>query len=278
MEEELPKRLTERTWLCEHTAAERSIRGTWCTPELLKAVEKGYRVLHIHEVYHFPPAQLRKGLYVNTWLKGETEAFGWPPNADGSLKTPEQQSFFLSNVLREGIGLVRDNMVPNKGKKATSKLALIPSRANSGSRRTSDKIQQITTPAALYELMKDKTLVIHDLRVINNECLEISYDKDHDNAAGGQTTNGFIAAITTCWARLRLYHHLNQVEENALYFDIDSVVYKWQPGQPEIPLGNFLGEMTDELDMETAIVTSSSNSHPAVPKTMPTEHAWAKWK
>ena len=26
------------------------------------------------------------------------------------------------------------------------------------------------------------------------------------------------------------------------------MVYKWQPGEPEIPLGNFLGEMTDELD------------------------------
>ena len=28
----------------------------------------------------------------------------------------------------------------------------------------------------------------------------------------------------------------------------DFVVYKWQPGQPDIPLGNFLGEMTNELD------------------------------
>ena len=44
-----------------------------------------------------------------------------------------------------------------------------------------------------------------------------------------------------------LYHYLDHVGDNALNFDTDSVVYKWQPGEPEIPLGNFLSEMTDEL-------------------------------
>ena len=31
----------ERTNLCPHSDEERTITGTWCTPELLKAVEKG---------------------------------------------------------------------------------------------------------------------------------------------------------------------------------------------------------------------------------------------
>ena len=29
---------------------------------------------------------------------------------------------------------------------------------------------------------------------------------------------------------------------------MDSVVYKWRPGQPSIATGDFLGDMTDELD------------------------------
>ena len=252
VEEELPKRITERTWLCEHDNTQRSIRGTWCTPELCKAVEKGYQILCIHEVYHFSPTQRRQGLfkeYVNVWLKGKTEASGWPPNADGSLKTPEQQSHFLSQyTLREGIQLDPINMIPNKGKKATSKLALNSFWGKFGEQENKRKIQQITTAAALYDYMKDKTITIHDLRILNDDCLEISYDKLIDDAPGGQTTNIFIAAFTTCHARLRLYHHLDHVGENALYFDTDSVVYKWRPGEPEIPLGNFLGDMTDELD------------------------------
>ena len=35
---------------CTHSDAERAIRGTWCTIELEKALEKGYRLLQIHEV------------------------------------------------------------------------------------------------------------------------------------------------------------------------------------------------------------------------------------
>ena len=66
---------------CCHTPDERMLRGTWCTPEIEKAVEKGYRVVQIHEVWHFPPHQQQEGLfrdYVNTWLKLKQEAAGCP--------------------------------------------------------------------------------------------------------------------------------------------------------------------------------------------------------
>ena len=61
------------------------LRGTWCTPELVKAVEKGYTRVKIHEVWHFPPEQHRTGLfadYVNTWLKLKQESAGWPSNEE----------------------------------------------------------------------------------------------------------------------------------------------------------------------------------------------------
>ena len=57
------------------------LRGTWCTLELLKAVEKSYTIVKIHEIWHFPPKQRRTGLfadYVNTWLKVKQESSGWP--------------------------------------------------------------------------------------------------------------------------------------------------------------------------------------------------------
>ena len=48
----------EKLWLtCTHTEDERCITGTWCTPELHKAVDLGYRILKIHEVWHFPEDQ-----------------------------------------------------------------------------------------------------------------------------------------------------------------------------------------------------------------------------
>ena len=44
------------------------LHGTWCTPELAKAVELGYIIVTIHEVWHF--YEHRKGLisdYVKQW-------------------------------------------------------------------------------------------------------------------------------------------------------------------------------------------------------------------
>ena len=81
VETEMEKPMLERSYVCHHTPEQRQITGTWCTPELEKAVEKGYQILHIHEVWHFPEEQQRVGLfqeYVNTWLKIKEEASGWP--------------------------------------------------------------------------------------------------------------------------------------------------------------------------------------------------------
>ena len=69
VEEQLDHPWHERTNLCPHSDNDPVMRGEWCTPELQKAVEKGYRILKIHEVWHFPEAQRKQGLfapYVNT--------------------------------------------------------------------------------------------------------------------------------------------------------------------------------------------------------------------
>ena len=62
------------------------------------------------------------------------------------------------------------------------------------------------------------------------------------------TTNVFLAAFTTAHARLRLYEVLEKLDRKVLYFDTDSVVYVVKEGEEEPPVGDFLGDLTDELD------------------------------
>ena len=108
VENQLDRPLHAKTWQCPHTDAQRALTGTWCTPELHKAVERGYVVLKIHEVWHFP--QSRQGLfaeYVNTWLKIKEEASGWPANC----RTQESQAQHLHDYARrEGIHLDYDQV------------------------------------------------------------------------------------------------------------------------------------------------------------------------
>ena len=42
-----------------------------------------------------------------------------------------------------------------------------------------------------------------------------------------------------------------EVQHRVLYYDTDSVIYVWRPCQRPIETGDFLGEMTDELDGDT---------------------------
>lgn len=78
--------------------------------------------------------------------------------------------------------------------------------------------------------------------------MEAVYTNIEENAPKGRKNNIFVASFTTSYARLKLYESLDTLQQQVLYFDTDSVVYKWRPGQPFIPTGDFLGDMKDELD------------------------------
>ncbi|XP_074619749.1 uncharacterized protein LOC141878657 [Acropora palmata] len=251
---EMGKRIMlERTWVCSHTPQQRMMTGTWCTPELEKAVSLGYEIIRIHEVWHFP--RYKTGLfkdYVNTWLKIKVEASGWPSGPARDPDHPQcqeaRQLYVREYLAREGINLDPDEIVKNPGRKATAKLMLNSFWGKFGERLNKCQVEQVTTPARFYDLLRDASVVIHAVRVANENMLDVTYNLTDQTALKSDRTNIFVAAFTTCWARLKLYSYLEMVKDNALYYDTDSVIYKWRPGQAKIPLGNFLGDMTDELE------------------------------
>src|SRR2546429_322072 len=74
--------IEQRNGNCHHTDNERCLVDTWCTPEVHKALEYGYKVLDIYEVWHFAKtSQFDKELkvdgifnrYVDTFYKVKTE-------------------------------------------------------------------------------------------------------------------------------------------------------------------------------------------------------------
>ena len=80
----------ENQHACTCSEDERSIIGTWCTPEIQMAVSKGYKILKISEVYHFEQSSqydrtLGEGglfaQYVNTFLKIKQKPRGFRPTA-----------------------------------------------------------------------------------------------------------------------------------------------------------------------------------------------------
>jgi hypothetical protein len=86
---------------CQHTDAKRSLTGTWVTSELQKALELGYRLDQIYEVWHFPQSsQDLFTSYIDTFLKIKQEVSGFP-NGCETLK--QQQEYIRDIAQREGI-------------------------------------------------------------------------------------------------------------------------------------------------------------------------------
>ena len=203
---------------------------------------------------------------VSTWLKLKQKSAGWP----SWCQTVEQKrQYILRYRDREGIRLDISHIAKNLRRKATAKLMLnrylfhfsfflcchpTPSHGFfcfcSSWGKFGEQINKPTTvtvkdPSHLFSLVSAAALDISTLRLCTDHILEAVYTSVHYNAVKGTKTDIFMAAFTTCHARLKLYESLDILQEQVLYYDTDSVVYKWRPDQRSITTGDFPGDMTD---------------------------------
>ena len=248
--------MLSRSSTCCHTIEERTLRGTWTTPEIQKAFQKGYKVVKIYEVWHFAPNQRREGLfgkYVNTFLKLKQEASGWPVEVGDD---PEKRQDYIANYLRhENIQLDPENVEKNPGKRATAKLMMNSFWGKFGERQNKPKTVTITSPSQLYPYLFLDNFSLRNLRICTDDVMEIVFTEVQDNVVPSVKTNIFIACFTTAWARLKLYEALDVLQEKVLYYDTDSVIYRWKPNGPELSLGQYLGQFTNELDDPSDYIT-----------------------
>ena len=258
-----------RSSSCCHTTEERTLRGTWTTPEIVKAEQKSYTIVKIYEVWHFSPQQQREGLfrqYVNTFLKLKQKASGWPAEVGDD---PEKRQDYIANYLRhENIQLDPEKIEKNAGKRTTAKLMLNSFWGKFGERQNKPKTVTITQPSQLYPYLFLSNFSLKNLRICTEDVLEAIFTEVKDNVVPSAKTNIFIACFTTAWARIKLYEALDTLQEQVLYYDTDSVIYKWKPNAPELPLGQYLGQFTNEMDDPNDHITEFIS---AGQRTMPTE-------
>lgn len=82
---------------------QRCMNGTWCTPEIQKAVELGYNILkiyHLRETTQSDSATGESGLfgdYVNLFLKLKQEASSPPPG----MKTEEDLDKYIADFKKQ---------------------------------------------------------------------------------------------------------------------------------------------------------------------------------
>ena len=238
---------------CYHSESERAFEGTWVTDELKKAVEKGYTILRIHEVWHFEdtaqydPVDKSGGLftdYINTFLKLKQEASGWPSwCGTDSLKEQYIQQYYE----KEGIHLERENIRKNPGLRSLAKLMLNSFWGKFGQRSNLTQATYISNPKEYIDLLTCDQQEVTDINFVSDEMVEMRWKHRDDFVETSARTNVVVAAYTTANARLKLYSNLEKLQNRALYADTDSIIFTTQKGERTLPLGDYLGDLTDEV-------------------------------
>ena len=113
----------------------------------------------------------------------------------------------------------------------------------------------VTEPKEFFHFLDSDRFEVSDARMVNDETVEVHYKEKGEFAEQNDKVNIVIAAFTTAYARLKLYDLLDLLQERVLYYDTDSVIYVHEPDKPDPPLGDHLGDLTDELDPGDYITT-----------------------
>ena len=248
----MDKPLLDRSYHCPHTDEQRTLTRTWCSPELDKAVDLGYQVQYIYEVWHFP--ETYKGLfadYVNTWLKIKQEASGWPAGVETE---EERQSYIEDYYKHEGIRLEYAKIEYNPGLRTLAKMMLNSMWGKFGQRLNKTQVQEFDDPRAFHRFLDTDSLDVRHVSIMNDQMVEVHYQHQKEDIPVSPNLNIFIACFTTCWARLQLYKALEQLGERVLYYDTDSVIFLEDEGQTNPAFGNYLGQFTSELEKDDHIV------------------------
>lgn len=116
-----------------------------------------------------------------------------------------------------------------------------------GERTLRPSTKFVRTYSALMDLINDATHEICAILPIGEDCLQVSCMPKQDTEDSFITSSVVNAAFTTCYGRLHLYKYLEMVGERACYHDTDSVCYLAKPGYPDPPIGQHIGDLTDQI-------------------------------
>lgn len=246
---------SESNELCQHhDPRERQLTDTWCAPELHLAIKKGYTILATHEVYQYPhtmeynPKTEVNGLlsgYVRCFMALKLEASGWPSDCD----TEEKRANFVTDVRKsDGITINPLKVAKNPALRTLAKLMNNSFWGKFGEKTLRPKAEFIYQYSDLMKIVTDPTKIVHNLIPLGEECMQVTWKPVEDSDESLPTSSLLHAAFTTCFGRIHLYSYLDLVQDRALYHDTDSCAYISRPGEPDLPLGTHLGDLTDQIE------------------------------
>ena len=159
--------IVESSTDCRHGEDQRSFWGTFCTPELNLALDKGYMVVDVSEVWHWSVEQQSSDLfkeYIRAFLKAKTEASGWPSHVASS---EDEEAYVEEYFEKEGIRLEQSKVVKNEGLRFISKLLLNSFWGYLGMRDNLPQTKYVNSYAEILQTFTSPEVEPMDLYLVN---------------------------------------------------------------------------------------------------------------
>ena len=116
------------------------------------------------------------------------------------------------------------------------------------------KTEFVRNYADLWSITNDEEKEILGIHEASEDVIMVQHrfsDSTSDKVTPGKT-NIAVASFVTAYARRELFRLMQRIETHrsgrVLYFDTDSVVFVEKQGDPTIKCGDYLGQLTDEIE------------------------------
>jgi hypothetical protein len=233
----------------------RPMAGSWGTEELRIAIENGYVVDEIYEVYHWDENERSDKLlrgYVSYFLQMKQEAEGWVKmGASSETPSEEEQLEIQQRVFEQSgyIGKIRPECVKkNPVKRQMAKLFLNSLWGKFCQKPNKDHFVVIhgyqQFASLWYDSAVDKSKF--SFRHISNQTWKVKFSSYDSYAKTNPKYNIFLASKVTEEARCVLHRQMLKIgPERILYCDTDSIMFIYPKNSPRLEgvgLGNWVNE------------------------------------
>ena len=237
----------QHSGFCYCKDEQRSLIGTWCTPEVETALSVGYTLERVYEALVWKDTDDNLFAdYINRFLRIKAQASGWPEGVD----TDEEKEDYIEDFYRrEGIRLVKEEVCKNPGLRTIAKLLLNALYGKFAQRVNMKKCKFVSSQIALYNLLTDSSKNVKDFHILTPNIMLIEYANAKEFQNVDPKTNVVISAFCSTYARLALWKVMHALGDRVLYHDTDSVIFTTtsSPFEWEPPVGECLGDLSDEL-------------------------------
>jgi len=233
--------------------------GEWHTSELYLAMDNGYVVDRVYQVYHWREEDRSDSLfrgYVQHFLREKQQADGWK-KAGASTENPDdyEQAVIIQRLFEENGDMARmvpENVKTNDVARAKAKNFLNSLWGKFTQSTRFSHFAEINGAKEYYEFTTNPLVDLSslDFRHVTENYFKVKYSRTGDHRTSANKYNVFLGASVTALARCELHKMLLKIVAvggQVCYADTDSCVAKIPTDRlPEIPLGRGLGQWTDE--------------------------------